>query len=154
MPQDILKKYRRLSHVTYDCRYHVVWITKYRFKVIDNDIKLALKWSIKHTCDSKDIQIIEGVVGEEHVHLYLNIPPKYSISDAMQWIKGKSAEKLLKTFDKLSKQYWGRHLWARGYFVSTIGISDEIIRQYIQKHKQEEEQEYLRKWNSKKGEAR
>ena len=58
MPQDILSKYRRLSHVTYDCRYHVVWITKYRFKVINEDIKLALKWSIKHTCDWKDIEII------------------------------------------------------------------------------------------------
>ncbi len=154
MPQDSLNKYRRLSHVTYDCRYHLVWITKYRFKVIGDDIKLALKWSIKHTCDSKDIKIIEGAVGEEHVHLYLNIPPKYSISDVMQWIKGKSSEKLLRTFEKLSKQYWGRHLWARGYFVSTIGISDEIIKQYIQKHRQEEEQEYLKKWDKQKGEAR
>ena len=154
MPQDTLDKYRRMSHVTYDCRYHLVWITKYRFKVIDDDVKLALKWSIKHVCDSKDIQIIEGAVGEEHVHLYLNIPPKYSISDVMKWIKGKSSEKLLKTFEKLGKQYWGRHLWARGYFVSTIGISDEIIKQYIKKHKQEEEQEYLKKWDKQKDEVR
>jgi len=154
MPQDTLNKYRRLSHVTYDCRYHLVWITKYRFKVIDDDIKLALKWSIKHTCDSKDIQIIEGAVGEEHVHLYLNIPPKYSISDVMKWIKGKSSEKLLKTFDKLRKKYWGQHLWARGYFVSTIGISDEMIKQYIQKHKNEEEQEYLAKWNKPQDKVR
>ena len=154
MPQDILNKYRRLSHVTYDCRYHLVWVTKYRFKVVGDDVKLALKWSIKHTCDSMDIQIIEGAVGEEHVHLYLNIPPKYSISEVMKWVKGNSSEKLLKTFDKLSKQYWGRHLWARGYFVSTIGISDEIIKQYIQKHKQEEEQEYLKKWDKQKDKVR
>ena len=154
MPQDTLSKYRRLSHVTYDCRYHVVWITKYRFKIIDEDVELALKWSIKHTCDWKDIEIIEGTVEREHIHLYLNIPPKHSISDVMKWIKGKSAEKLLKTFDKLNKQYWGRHLWARGYFVSTIGISDEVIKQYIQRHKQEEEQEYLKKWDSKKDEVR
>jgi putative transposase len=146
MPQDILKHYRRLSHVTYDCRYHVVWITKYRFKVINEDIKLALKWSIKHTCDWKDINIIEGTVEQEHIHLYLGIPPKYSISDVMKWIKGHSSEKLLKTFPELSKQYWGRHLWARGYFVSTVGISDEIIKKYIQKHRQEEEAEFLHKW--------
>ena len=74
MPQDILNKYRRLSHITYDCRYHVVWITKYRFNVINDDVKLALKWSIKHTCDNKDIEIIKGAVGEEYVHLYLNVP--------------------------------------------------------------------------------
>ena len=146
MPQDKLNQYRKLSHVTYDCRYHVVWITKYRFKVIDEDVKLALKWSIKHTCDWKDIRIIKGTVEKEHVHLYLSIPPKYSISDTMKWIKGKSSEKLLKSFEKLNKQYWGRHLWARGYFVSTVGISDEIIKKYIEKHRQSEEQDFLNKW--------
>ena len=146
MPKNTLNKYRKLSHATYDCRYHIVWITKYRFRVIDEDVKLALKWSIKHTCDWKDIKIIEGAVEKEHVHLYLNIPPKYSISDVMKWIKGKSSEKLLKKFPKLSRQYWGRHLWARGYFVSTIGISDEIIRKYIQGHKQENDQNFIKKW--------
>ncbi|MFH1822363.1 MAG: IS200/IS605 family transposase, partial [Patescibacteria group bacterium] len=113
-----------------------------------------LKWSIKHICDWKEIEIIEGTVGEEHVHLYLQIPPKYSISDAMKWIKGKSSEKLLKSFDKLSKQYWGRHLWARGYFVSTVGITDEIIRKYIEKHREEEKQEFLNKWDKPEDEVR
>jgi len=154
MPQNELKNYKKLAHVTYDCRYHIVWVTKYRFKVIGEEIKLALKWSIKHTCDWKGIEIIKGAVGEEHVHLYLQIPPKYSISDVMQWIKGKSSEKLLKSFPKLEKQYWGRHLWARGYFVSTVGITDEVIKKYIEKHRQEEEQEYLNKWDKPEGEAR
>ena len=148
MSQNKLKKYKKLSHVTYDCRYHLVWVTKYRFKVIDEQVRLALKWSIKHTCDSKGIEIIKGAVGEEHVHLYLQIPPKYSISDTMKWIKGKSSEKLLKSFEKLSKQYWGRHLWARGYFVSTVGIADEIIKQYIEKHREEEKQRFLNKWDN------
>ena len=88
------------------------------------------------------------------MHLYLQIPPKYSISDVMQWIKGKSSEKLLKSFPKLEKQYWGRHLWSRGCFVSTVGITDEIIKKYIEKHRQEEEQEYLNKWDKPGGEAR
>ena len=147
-------EYRKLSHVTYDCRYHVVWITKYRFKVIDDEIRMALKWSIKHTCDWKGIDIIKGAVGEEHIHLYLDIPPKYSISDVMKWIKGKSSEKLLKSFERLSKQYWGRHFWARGYFVSTVGITDEIIKQYIEKHREEEKQEFLNKWDDQKDEVR
>ena len=146
MSESKLSKYRKLSHVTYDCRYHIVWITKYRFRVIDENIKTELKWNIKQTCDWKNIEIIRGTVGENHVHLYLEIPPKYSISDVMKWIKGKSAEKLLKTFPELSKQYWGRHLWARGYFVSTVGITDEIIKKYIEEHEKKEKREFMNKW--------
>jgi len=154
MPQYNQEKYHKLAHVTYDCRYHIIWITKYRFKVLEAEIITALKWSIKHTCDWKGIEIISGTVGEEHVHLYLQIPPKHSISEAMQWIKGKSAEELLKKFPKLSKQYWGRHLWARGYFVSTVGISDEVIKKYINDQRSVEEREFLNKWESTEGEAR
>ena len=146
MSCDKLEKYRTQSHAMYDCRYHVVWVTKYRFKVIDKDVEVSLKWIIKEICDWKDIEIIEGSVQEEHVHLYLRIPPKYSISDAMKWIKGKSAERLLKKYEKLSKQYWGRHLWARGYFVSTVGITDNMIREYIQKQRQQEMDLFNQTW--------
>jgi len=120
MPHDTLEKYKRQSHTVYDCRYHVVWATKYRFKVID----------------------------PEHIHLYLQIPPKHSVSDVMKWIKGKSAERLLSKFPQLEKQYWGRHLWARGYFVSTVGITDTIIREYIQRQRQEELTEFNQTWKS------
>jgi len=146
MPQDRLEKYKRQSHATYDCRYHIVWVTKYRFKIIDQEIEIALKWIIKEICDWKGIDILEGAVKEEHIHLYLQIPPKYSISDVLKWIKGKSAERLLRKFPKLEKQYWGRHLWARGYFVSTVGITDEVIREYIQKQREDEIQEFQQKW--------
>ena len=146
MSQDKLNKYRRQAHAVYDCRYHIVWITKYRFRVIDDDIKTALKWIIKEVCDWKDIEILEGAVMEEHIHLYLQIPPKHSISDVLQWLKGKSAERLLKKFPQLEKQYWGRHLWARGYFVSTVGITDEVIREYIRKQRDEETMEFNQKW--------
>ena len=141
-----MSEYNKLAHTVYDCRYHIVWITKYRFRVIDKEIKTALKWSIKQVCDWKGIEIIEGSISEEHIHLYLQIPPKYSISDAVKWIKGKSSEKLLKTFPKLNNQYWGRHLWARGYFVSTVGISDKIIKGYIAKHNNQESQEFMGRW--------
>ena len=146
MPHDTIQKYKRLSHVVYDCRYHVVWVTKYRFRIIDKEIEVALKWVIKEICDWKGIEILEGAVKEEHIHLYLQILPKYSISDAMMWIKGKSAERLLKKFPKLEKQYWGRHLWARGYFVSTVGIADDVIREYILKQRQEEIHDFKQKW--------
>ena len=141
-----LKKYKRQSHATFDCRYHVVFVTKYRFKIIDKDIEIALKWIIKEVCDWKGIEILQGAVKEEHVHLYLGIPPRYCISDVMKWIKGKSAERLFEKFPKLEKQYWGRHLWARGYFVSTVGITDQIIREYIKKQRDEEIQEFQNKW--------
>jgi len=147
MSQDKTEKYRRQSHVVYDCRYHIVFVTKYRFKIIDKEIEIALKWIIKEICDWKEIEIIEGAVKEEHVHLYLQIPPKHSISNVMKWIKGKSAERLFRRFPKLKKQYWGRHLWARGYFVSTVGITDNIIRRYIQKQREEEVQTFTDKWN-------
>ena len=147
MPQDNINKYKRQSYAAYDCRYHIVWITKYRFKVIDKKIEKSLKWIIKEICDWKEIEILEGAVKEEHIHLYLQIPPKYAISDVMKWIKGKSAERLMKKYPELEKQYWGRHLWARGYFVSTVGITDEVIREYIQKQRHEEIQDFEKKWN-------
>ena len=146
MPQDSQGKYRRQSHVVYDCRYHIVWITKYRFKIIDKEIEIALKWIIKEICDWKDIEILEGSVQEEHIHLYLSIPPKYSISDSLKWIKGKSAERLFKKFPELKKKYWGNHLWARGYFVSTVGITDNVIREYIQKQRKKELDDFNDKW--------
>jgi len=146
MPQDNIDRYRRQSHATYDCRYHLVWITKYRFKIINKDIEIALKWIIKEICDWKEIEILEGAIGEEHVHLYLSIPPKHSLSDTIKWIKGKSAERLFKKFPDLKKKYWGNHLWAIGYFVSTIGITDDIIRKYIKKHRDNEEKDFNKKW--------
>ncbi|MEW6407736.1 MAG: IS200/IS605 family transposase [Patescibacteria group bacterium] len=105
MPHDTLDKYKHQSHATYDCRYHVVWVTKYRFQIIDKEIEIALKWIIKEICDWKEIEILEGAVKPEHIHLYLQIPPKHSVSDVMKWIKGKSAERLLERFPELEKQY-------------------------------------------------
>lgn len=146
MPHDHLNKYKRQSHAVYDCRYHIVWVTKYRFRVIDKNVEVSLKWIIKEICDWKDIEILSGAVNPEHIHLYLQIPPKYSISDVMKWLKGKSAERLLKKFPQLEKQYWGRHLWARGYFVSTVGIADSIIREYLQEQRNKELKEFNNVW--------
>ena len=146
MPYDSLNKYKRQSHATYDCRYHIVWVTKYRFKVLDKNMEIALKWAIKEICDWKEIDILEGAVMPEHIHLYLQIPPKHSISDTVKWLKGKTAERLFQKFPQLTKQYWGRHLWARGYFVSTIGITDTIIREYIQHQRQDEISDFNDLW--------
>jgi putative transposase len=82
----------------------------------------------------------------EYVHMYLQIPPKHSISDVVKWLKGKTAERLSKKFPELTKRYWGRHLWARGYFVSTVGIADNIIREYIQNQRQDELSDFNDLW--------
>jgi putative transposase len=137
---------RKSAHAIHNCRYHIVWITKYRFKVIKENIKQALKWRIKEICDWKDIEILAGDVQEEHIHLYLRIPPKHSIANVIKWLKGKTAEKLLMRFDELKQKFWGKHLWARGYFVSTIGISDDEIRKYINNQRKREYDEYQRIW--------
>jgi len=149
MPPDNIQKYKKQSHSTYDCRYHVVFVTKYRFRIISHEIEVALKWIIKEICDWKEIEILSGAVKEEHVHLYLQIPPKHSVSNAMKWIKGKSAERLFKKFPQLQKQYWGQHLWARGYFVTTVGITDSAIRQYIQKQRQQELVNFSQIWKKR-----
>lgn len=149
MPHDSLKQYKRQSHAVYDCRYHVVWVTKYRFRIIDTEVETALKWIIKEVCDWRGVDILEGAVRPEHIHLYLQIPPKYSVADIMKWIKGKSAERLFRKFPKLKKQYWGQHLWARGYFVSTVGIADAVITQYIQRQRNQEVQDFNTLWKPK-----
>ena len=148
--EERIGKYKKQSHATYDCKYHCVFVTKYRFKIIDKDIERSLKWRIKEVCDWKGIEILKGYVGEEHVHLYLQIPPKYSISDVMKWIKGKSGTELFRQYPLLKKKYWGGHMWARGYFVTTVGISDEIIKRYIENQRREEQQSFDQLWDKGK----
>lgn len=140
------EKYRHLSHVTYDCRYHVVFVPKYRRKILEGDIAKYAQQVFQEVCEWKEIVILQGEVRGDHVHLYLSIPPKYSISDVLQWLKGKSATRLFERFPDLRKMFWGSHLWVRGYFVSTVGITDEIIRAYIAKQDEQErlEEELLK----------
>lgn len=120
-----------LSHVVWECKYHIVILPKYRYKIFTNDIKKAVRDELRKLCMWLGIKIIEGKVSEDHVHLCLAIPPKHSVSDVLGKIKGKCAIRMFNKFPKLKKQYWGCHFWSRGYFVSTVGINEEIIRQYI-----------------------
>ena len=139
--------YRKLSHTTYDCRYHIVFTPKYRYHVLgDEKVKAFVQKVFEQICDWKEIILIEGNIRPDHVHLYLSVPPKYSISDVAQWLKGKSASRAFQQFPDLLKRYWGGHFWSRGYFVSTIGITDTVIKQYIQNQEQvEQEKENLTK---------
>ena len=127
--------YRKTSHSVYDLKYHVVWVTKYRKPILRGEIAIRLRELVRQTCASLDVYILSGHVSSDHVHLLLSAPPSLSVSDLMQRLKGRSSRRLMDEFGELKRQYWGQHLWARGYFaVSTGNVTDEIIKQYIESH--------------------
>ena len=135
-------KYRKTSHVVYECTYHVVWVPKYRFRILKGAIKELLEEDIRMLCSWKEVEVLELSVQEDHVHLVCSIPPKVSVSEFMGFLKGKLAIKLFKTYPRMKqKPYWGNHFWARGYFVNTVGIDEDVIRRYV---KYQEEQEKRR----------
>jgi len=125
--------YRKTSHSIYDLKYHLVWITKYRKPVLRGEIALRLRELVRQTCATLDEYILSGHVAADHVHLLVSVPPQVSVSELMQRIKGRSSRKLLQEFGELRRQFWGRHLWARGYFAASSGnVTDEVIKQYIE----------------------
>ena len=127
-----MQNYRKTSHTTYDCKYHIVWITKYRKKVMSGVIAERIRELLRQICKEKDVEIIKGHVSKDHIHLFVSVPPHLAVSKSVQSLKGKSSFKLLGENKELSKQFWGRHLWARGYFVATSGnVTDEVIMEYI-----------------------
>jgi len=124
-----MSEYRKGSHTVYDLKYHVVWITKYRKAVLRGEIGIRLRELIRQTCEILDIYIEKGHIAPDHVHLLLSVPPQHAISDVIQRLKGRSSRMMLEEFGELSRQFWGRHLWARGYFVASSGkVTDEVIK--------------------------
>ena len=125
--------YRKTSHSTYDLKYHLVWITKYRKKVLRGPIGHRTRELIRQTCRELDVQIVTGAIKHDHVHLLVSAPPSLSVSDLMKRVNGRSARKLLQEYTELKQQFWGRHLWARGYFAASSGnVTDKVIQQYIE----------------------
>ena len=136
-----MENYRKSSHATYDLKYHIVWITKYRKLVLSGKVGERTRELIRQVCKTNEVEILAGHVGKDHIHLLVSVPPHLSVSKLVQYIKGHSSRKLLMEFKELQKQYWGNHLWARGYFAASTGnITDEIITQYIQNQEIEESQ--------------
>ena len=120
--------YYTLDHCTYDCQYHIVWTPRYRGKVlVDRYIKDELKREFKQICQWKKFIMKAWHIGDEHIHLYLIIPPKYSISYAIELLKGKTSTWI----KKKTKKFPSGALWARGYFVSSVGIDEYALKTYI-----------------------
>ena len=134
--------YRRASHTLYTVTLHIVWITKYRYKVLKWTIGEEAKKQIRMICNELDVEIISGSISPDHVHILVSIPPSLSVSKLLQQIKGKTSRKLQIQFPELKKKYWWQHLWARWYFVcSTWNVTSEMIQQYIEHHFEENESE-------------
>ena len=126
------RKFKKLSHSIYECKYHIVFCPKYRYKIFKEEMAEYLSQEIRRLCQQKDkVEIIELNVQTDHVHIIISIPPKYSVSQLMGYLKGKLALKMFQRYERLGKRYWGRHLWTRGYCVSTIGLNEEKIRKYV-----------------------
>ena len=126
---------RRASHTVYDLRVHLVWITKYRYKVLDKEIGGRVRELVRQYCSENDIYILKGAVSKDHVHLYISYPPNLSISDMMIRIKGMTSRKIQQEFPRLGQQYWGKHFWAVGYGAFSSGeVSDHVIQSYLDNH--------------------
>jgi len=128
--------YSKGSHTRYHHRFHLVWITKYRYKIMNQEIKLRVRDLIGQVAEEMRVYIESGVVSSDHVHLFVSIPPHVSVSDFVQKAKGRSSRKLQMEFQAMLKnRYWGRHFWARGFFSATSGnMTDEMIHEYINNH--------------------
>ena len=127
-----MRTYRKSSHTVYLLHFHFVFIPKYRKPVLLGEVALRVRELVREICRANDIEILKGHISRDHVHLLLSVPPHLSPSRVMQAIKGKTSHHLLSDFRALRKSFWGRHLWARGYFVASSGnVTDEVIKKYI-----------------------
>ena len=134
-------QFNHTSHTTYHNMYHIVWGTKYRKKILREDVGYRLREIIRQICNQEKIDILKGAIGPDHVHILLEIPPYTAVSRVVQHLKGESSRKLQMEFPQLKKQYWGQHLWAIGYFCATTGVVTEgTIQKYIEEQGTKEEE--------------
>jgi putative transposase len=128
-----MNNYNKLKHTAWECKYHLVWIPKYRKKVIYGQLRKYLGEILKELALQRELKIIEGHLMGDHVHVLISIPPKYSVSQVVGYIKGKSAIHIARTYAGRRHNFVGQSFWARGYFVSTVGRDEEIVKKYIKK---------------------
>ena len=127
-----MSRFKKLSQTIWHCQYHIVWVPKYRFRVLKGEIAREVERCIRTFSEQKTAEMVELNVQVDHVHLLVFIPPKVSVSGYVGTVKGRTAIRVLNKFHKLKeKPYWGNHFWARGYCVDTVGLDTEMIRKYV-----------------------
>ncbi len=137
--------YSKTSHTIFYHRFHIVWITKYRKRVLSGDLRLRVREIIAQVADELGVRIVNGVLTADHVHVFVEIPPHLSVSEFVKIAKGRSSRKVQLEFPRLKKEYWGRHFWGRGFFSSTSGnVTDDVINNYINQHSDANQSENVR----------
>ena len=137
-----MKDWRSQSHVKWDCKYHVVIVPKYRRRKFYGSLRAEIGKILRQLCRQKDVELVKGNALPDHVHLLLSVPPKYSIANTVGFLKGKSAIRIHRDLGKVKGSLYGRAFWSRGYCVSTVGLDEATIKEYIQnqeKHERDEE---------------
>ncbi len=135
--------YRHGAHTVFEIHLHIVWTTKYRKPILTGAVAQRVRELIRQVCRDEDTEILKGYVSKDHIHLFLSVPPQVTVSRLVQRMKGKSSHSLLMEFDHLRRAFWGRHVWARGYFcVSSGNVTDEVVRAYIENQGQDEDVEF------------
>ncbi len=130
--------YQSLSHSNYNCKYHIIIVPKKRKSVIYGKIRKELAKILHELAKRKESQITEGSLSIDHVHMCIEIPPKYAVASVIGFLKGKSAIAIARTIQGKERNYTGAHFWARGYAVSTVGFDEEIIKKYIREQSEED----------------
>jgi putative transposase len=131
--------YQSLNHTQWECKYHVIFIPKCRRKTLFGSIRRDLGEVFRKLAEQKESKVEEGYIMRDHVHMMLSIPPKHSVSYVVGYIKGKSAIHIARTYGERRRNFVGQHFWARGYFVSTVGRDEAVIRNYIKNQEKEDE---------------
>ena len=130
---------RRGTHTVFHLQVHIVFCTKYRYRVLRGEVQERCRDLVRQVCDGLDVRILKGVVSSDHVHLHLSYPPKHSVSELVRRIKGRSARKLLQEYPNLKERYWGGHFWGIGYGAWSTGeITEEIVQEYLEHHRHRE----------------
>jgi len=133
-----LTNYRSLNHTKWACKYHVVFIPKYRKKRIYGGIRRYLGKVLRRLAEQRESRVEEGHLMPDHVHMMISIPPKYAVSQVVGYIKGKSAIHIAREFAGRKRNFVGQHFWARGYYVTTVGRDEAVIREYIRQQEQDD----------------
>jgi len=130
---------KTLCHTKWECKYHVVWIPKYRRKVLYGQLRRHLGDLLHGLARQKESQILEGHLCMDHIHMLISVPPKYSVSQVVGYLKGKSAIHIARTYLGQRRNFNGMHFWARGFFVSSVGADEETVRNYIQTQEKDDQ---------------
>jgi putative transposase len=137
-----MSRFKQLSHAIWHCTYHIVWTSKYRYRILKGEIKEEVDYCIRTFSGQKGCTIKELNVQEDHFHLLIMVPPKVSISDLVGILKGRTAIRVFNKFKNLkNRPYWGNHFWSKGYCVDTVGLDEEMIRKYVKYQEDQEKRE-------------